>query len=164
MQIGITGVLQSWPHAVLVALHLGSYALIGVVIWWNRRLPGLLIIALGGLLNGPSSRSTAARCRLRPGRWPTAGTDMQKNFNNSGVLAHPILSQLGDVVPTPAWLPFRNVISIGDVIALVGVAVLAHAVCDSRPTGCGGAPGTIPPACRGAYRGDLGCRRGVLDL
>jgi hypothetical protein len=58
---------------------------------------------------------------------------VQKSISNSGVLAHPILSQLGDVVPTPSWLPFRNVISIGDVIALVEVAVLAHAVCDTNP-------------------------------
>ncbi len=133
IQVAITGILERWPHAVLVGLHLGSYALIGVVIWWNRRLPGLLIIALGGFLNGFVIALNGGTLPASARALAAAGTGVQKNFNNSGVLAHPILSQLGDVVPTPAWLPFRNVISIGDVIALVGVAVLAHAACDSKP-------------------------------
>ena len=33
---------------------------------------------------------------------------------------------------TPAWLPFRNVISVGDLIILVGVGILVHAVTRSR--------------------------------
>ena len=132
IQVAITGILESWPHGVLVGLHLGSYALIGVVIWWNRQLPGLLIIALGGFLNGFVIALNGGTLPASARALAAAGTDVQKNFSNSGVLAHPILSQLGDVVPTPAWLPFRNVISIGDVIALVGVAVLAHAVWDSK--------------------------------
>jgi hypothetical protein len=132
IQVGITGILQSWPHGLLVGLHLGSYALIGVVIWWNRQLPGLLIIALGGFLNGFVIALNGGTLPASARALAAAGADLQKNFNNSAVLRHPILSQLGDVVPTPAWLPFRNVISVGDAIALVGVAVLAHAVCDSK--------------------------------
>jgi hypothetical protein len=143
VQVAITSVFQSWPHLLLVALHLGSYALIGVVLWRNRRLIGLPLIALGGFLNGlvialnggtlPASASALAR----------AGMPVDPRFTNSGVLAHPILPWFGDVVATPAWLPFRNVISIGDVIALVGVAVLVHVACGSRlaPRIQGHAPG-----------------------
>jgi hypothetical protein len=172
VQVGITGILQGWPHGVLVGLHLGSYALIGVVIWWNRRLPGLLLIALGGFLNGFVIALNGGTLPASARALAAAGTDLQKNFNNSAVLRHPILSQLGDVVPTPAWLPFRNVISIGDVIALVGVAVLAHAVCDSKPArwmrerrhrftrrGKAAPAGAIPaPASAGSIRS-----RGVRD-
>ncbi len=133
VQVAITGVLESWPRWLLVTLHLGSYAIIGVVIWCNRRLPGLLIIALGGLLNAFVIALNGGTLPASARALATAGADVQKNFNNSGVLAHPILPQLGDIVSTPAWLPFRNVISIGDVIALAGVAILAHAGCDSKP-------------------------------
>jgi hypothetical protein len=158
LQVGITGVVEGWPHSVLVALHLGSYALIGVTIWCNRRLPGILIIALGGFLNGFVIALNGGTLPASARALAAAGTNVQKNFSNSGVLRHPILAQLGDVVPTPAWLPFRNVISIGDVIALVGVAVLAHAVCESKPAlwvrrhrhvlsrSTPARPGTIPPA------------------
>ncbi len=134
VQILITGPLQSWPHAVLVGLHLGSYGLIGIAIWWNRRLPGLLIIGLGGLLNGVVIALNDGTLPASARALSEAGTDVQKHFNNSAVLAHPVLAPLGDVVATPSWLPFRNVISIGDVIALVGVAVLVHTVCESKLT------------------------------
>jgi hypothetical protein len=134
IQVVITGPLQSWPHGVLVGMHLASYGLIGFVVWWNRRLPGLLVIALGGFMN-------AAVIALNDGTLPAsaralaqAGTDLQKNFNNSNVLPHPVVPQLGDIVATPAWLPFRNVISIGDVVALVGVVIMVHLVSDSIPT------------------------------
>jgi hypothetical protein len=53
-------------------------------------------------------------------------------FKNSGVVADPVLAWLGDIAATPAWLPFRNVISIGDVVVLIGAAVLLHVTCRSR--------------------------------
>ena len=134
VQILITGALQSWPHGVLVALHLGSYGLIGVAIWNNRRLPGLLIIGFGGLMNGVVIALNDGTLPASARALAEAGTDVQKHFNNSAVLAHPVLAPLGDVVATPAWLPFRNVISVGDVIALVGVAVLVHTVGESKLT------------------------------
>jgi hypothetical protein len=134
VQVAITGPLQAWPHGVLVGMHLASYGLIAIVVWFNCRLPGLLVIALGGFMN-------AVVIALNDGTLPAsaralaeAGTDVQKNFNNSGVLAHPVLPQLGDIVATPAWLPFRNVISVGDVVALAGVAIMVHVVSDSVPT------------------------------
>ena len=43
-----------------------------------------------------------------------AGRPKPSAFENSGVLAHPVLPWLGDIMATPSWLPFRNVISIGD--------------------------------------------------
>ena len=48
------------------------------------------------------------------------------------MVADPVLPWLGDIAATPAFLPFRNVISIGDVVVLVGAAVLLHVVCRTR--------------------------------
>ena len=48
------------------------------------------------------------------------------------MVQEPILPWLGDIMATPAWLPFRNVISIGDIVVLVGAAVLLHVACRSR--------------------------------
>ena len=53
-------------------------------------------------------------------------------FANSAVVADARLQFLGDVFATPTWLPLHNVFSIGDMILIVGVAVLVHVACGSR--------------------------------
>src|SRR6185437_13034710 len=75
----------------------------------------------GGTL--PASRSALATAGIRP----VAG-----DFNNSGVLAHPHLAWLGDVIPVPASVPMANVFSIGDLLILLGLAYGLHHLCGSR--------------------------------
>ena len=57
---------------------------------------------------------------------------MAGDFNNSGILAHPQLAWLGDVLAVPAGVPLANVFSIGDVLILVGLAYGVHHLCGSR--------------------------------
>jgi hypothetical protein len=133
IQVIITDVVPRGPRPVLVTLHLASYAAAGVALWANRALPGLLVLAAGALanavviaLNGgtlPASRDALAAAGL-----PTDGA----GFANSGTVHDPVLPWLGDIVATPSWLPFRNVISIGDVVILVGVGIVVHTVTRSR--------------------------------
>ena len=59
--------------------------------------------------------------------------DPTEAFQNSGVVAHPVLPWFGDIMATPAWLPFRNVISVGDLLILLGAAVLLHCVTGTAP-------------------------------
>jgi hypothetical protein len=130
LQIFITEVVPGAPRAVLVGLHLVSYGLAAVALWINRSLPGLVLIGIGAMLN-------AAIISLNGGTLPASAHALRAagfatqdpSFANSGVLKHPILPWLGDVVATPSWLPFRNVLSVGDVTILLGVLVLAHTVC-----------------------------------
>lgn len=133
LQILITEVVTGAPRGLLVGLHLASYGLAAVALWINRSLPGLVLIGAGALLNG-------AVISLNGGTLPASAHALRaaglasgpESFANSGVLAHPVLPWLGDVVATPAWLPFRNVLSVGDVTILVGTLVLAHSVCRRR--------------------------------
>jgi hypothetical protein len=118
---------------VLVSAHLVSYLMAGWFVWLNRRISGLPIVALGGALNAvtiavnggtlPASRSALATAGIHP----VAG-----DFNNSGVLAHPHLAWLGDVIPVPASVPMANVFSIGDLLILLGLAYGLHHLCGSR--------------------------------
>lgn len=127
VQILITEVFLTASKLVLVPLHLVSYVLAGYVLWVNRRVPGLLIIGLGALSNSvvialnrgtlPASARALRAAGFRPD---------PSDFENSGVIAHPILPWLGDIAATPSWLPFRNVISIGDLTIVLGAAVLMH--------------------------------------
>jgi hypothetical protein len=116
----------AWPAA-----HLCSYALAGAFAWENRRVPYLWVIGLGGALNlaaiaanggtMPASARAAATAGLS-GRGPA----------NSMVLHAPHLSALGDVFAVPASLPLHNVFSVGDVVVVLGAALIAHAVGGSR--------------------------------
>ena len=96
-------------------------------------MPGLLLIALGGGTN-------AAVIALNGGTLPANADALVEagfspdpaEYKNSGVVDDPVLAWLGDIMATPSWLPFRNVISLGDIVVLVGGLVLLHVVCDSR--------------------------------
>jgi len=120
LQVVAISVVPTWPRAVLVGAHLVSYLMAGWFGWLNRRVSGLPIVALGGALNAvtiavnggtlPASRSALATAGIHP----VAG-----DFNNSGVLAHPHLAWLGDVIPVPASVPMANVFSIGDLNSLL---------------------------------------------
>jgi hypothetical protein len=133
LQVVAISIVPTWPRAVLVPAHLVSYVMAGWFVWLNRRISGLPIVALGGFLNAlaiavnggtlPASRSALATAGIHP----VAG-----DFNNSGVLAHPHLAWLGDVLAVPAAVPMANVFSIGDLLILIGFAYGLHHLCGSR--------------------------------
>jgi hypothetical protein len=130
LQVFITEVITGAPRAILVSLHLISYVLAAIALWVNRKLPGLVLIGGGAMVN-------AAVISLNGGTLPASAHALRAagfstdtaSFANSGVLAHPVLPWLGDIMATPAWLPFRNVLSVGDITILLGTLVLAHSVC-----------------------------------
>lgn len=130
VQVLVISVIPSAPRLVLAAAHLGTYAMVAAVLVRNRRLPGLPVVAAGGLLNavgisangGTLPASAAAVARAVP-------PAHRGGFNNSSVLAHPHLRLLGDVFATPSWLPAHNVFSVGDVLIAAGVAWLMHRTC-----------------------------------
>jgi hypothetical protein len=134
VQVLITEVTLGVPNGVLVGLHLATYAAAGLAIWANRQLPGLVVIGAGALLNGVTIALNNGTLPANAHALVTAGlADPAEAFANSGVVAHPILPWFGDIMATPSWLPFRNVISIGDILILIGAAVLMHGVTRTLP-------------------------------
>jgi Family of unknown function (DUF5317) len=132
-QVVVISVIPGENHTVLASVHLATYAAAGWFVVMNRRIPGILVIAVGAASNAlaiavnrgtlPASRSALER----------AGLHLNPHeFLNSGVLAHPHLAFLGDVLATPSWVPLANVFSIGDVLILCGVTWGAHRACGSR--------------------------------
>lgn len=125
------------PPALAGAAHLLTYAVgIGVLLA-NRRIPGMAVIALGGLANtaaiaanGGVMPATAA-ARAAAGLPPLAAGGA--HFANSATVSSARLWFLGDVFPWPRPLPFANVFSVGDVLLVVGVAVLLWRVCGCGP-------------------------------
>ena len=121
------------PHVLLIALHAASYAVIAWTLWLNRAVPGLLLIALGGGTNAAVIALNGGTLPANPDALVEAGFSPEPDeYKNSGVVEDPVLAWLGDVMATPSFLPFRNVISLGDIVVLIGGAVLLHVVCASR--------------------------------
>ena len=130
LQVLVINVVPTAPRAVLVPVHLATYLLAAAFVWCNRSVPGLLLLAAGGAMNGiaiaanggtlPASEAALRRAGLppEPGR-----------FTNSGVLEDPRLAWLGDNFAVPSPLPFANVFSLGDVVILLGAAWMLHRLC-----------------------------------
>jgi hypothetical protein len=133
VQVLITDYMPNAPRPIDVGLHLASYLAAGVALWANRSLPGFVVIGVGSLLNATVIALNGGTLPASARAMAAAGFPIHtKDFQNSGVLHHPVLAWFGDIVATPSWLPLRNVISIGDILILVGAVVLVHWVSDSR--------------------------------
>jgi hypothetical protein len=132
LQILCISIVPTWPRLPLVLMHVASYVLAAAFVWRNRALPGLPLLAAGGIMN-------AVTIGLNGGTLPASATALRKaglpvaqdKFLNSGVLAHPKLSIFGDNYASPGWLPLHNVYSLGDLLILCGAVWLVHRTCHS---------------------------------
>jgi hypothetical protein len=107
--------------------------LLGAFAWANRRIPGVAIIALGGLCNFVAITANGGVMPADPDALAAAGKTVEAGeFINSKAVQDPVLGFLGDIIATPGSLPVSNVYSVGDVLILLGAFVLLHVVCGSR--------------------------------
>jgi hypothetical protein len=113
--------------------HVGTYGLALAVLWLNRRLPGVRLLAAGAAANLAAIVANAGVMPAGAAALRSAGLAVAPDGNvNSGLVAHARLAPLGDVLATPAWLPLHNVFSLGDIVIVAGAALLAHAATGSR--------------------------------
>jgi Family of unknown function (DUF5317) len=131
-QVLIVSVVPQGLGAVADWVHLLSYGLLGACAWVNRRVPGVPLIALGGLLNVIVIAVNGGVMPADPSLIVHAAQAGGHGFVNSGVVQHPHLAFLGDNYATPRDWPLANVYSIGDFVILLGVVVLLHRVSGSR--------------------------------
>jgi Family of unknown function (DUF5317) len=130
LQVLIISVIQDAPAGFHEAVHVASYLLLGAFAWLNRRIPGVPVIVLGGLLNLVAIVANGGVMPADPDlALHAAGGE---GFVNSGAVEDPRLLFLGDILATPDWLPLYNVYSVGDVVIVLGVLVLLHRACGSR--------------------------------
>jgi uncharacterized protein DUF5317 len=115
-------------------IYVGSTALVGIVVLANLRLTGVPLVALGAALNLAAILANGGSMPADPAALASLGMTAEGN-TNSVVLAAPALAPLTDVFAMPAWMPFSNVFSVGDVLIGIGVAVAIAAAMrsDRRP-------------------------------
>jgi hypothetical protein len=119
-----------------------STAAVVLAVVANRRITGMPVVALG-------AASNFAAIMANGGYMPAALDALQAHsrvtstvYSNSVVVQNPALAPLTDIFALPAWLPFANVFSIGDVLIGIGVAIVIVAAMRKVPpepvTGHGG--------------------------
>ena len=84
-------------------------------------LPELLLVMVGALCNLVAILANGGAMPADPAALAAAGIDTAGQ-TNSIVTGEPVLRPLTDVFAMPAWLPFANVFSVGDLLIGAGVA------------------------------------------
>jgi len=102
-----------------VVLWLCSFGLLIVAAALNFRVPGVPPIAAGLLLNLSAVVSNGGHMPALPSALRAAGMHFATS-NNSTRMASPHLAWLVDRWAVPAWVPWGNVFSVGDVLIATG--------------------------------------------
>jgi Family of unknown function (DUF5317) len=131
VQTALVSAPSSTPRLLGHVVHIASYLMAGAFGIANRRLPGVALICLGGALNfaaivanGGIMPASATAVRI-------SGLAARKRFDNSGLVPHARLAWLGDIFAIPAKWPLANVFSVGDLLVVLGIGILAHRWCRS---------------------------------
>lgn len=132
-QIVIIEVVPEANETLLEAVHLATYVAAGLFVLLNWRIPGLVVIAMGGFLNGATIALNGGTLPASRPAMVMAGIDIKaQEFKNSGLLTDPVLPWLGDIFVWPTPMPFANVYSIGDMLIVLGALYGAHKITGSR--------------------------------
>ncbi|MCB1028878.1 MAG: DUF5317 domain-containing protein, partial [Microthrixaceae bacterium] len=134
-----------WSGVIPFILSLASVAALLYVSWMNRRIGGMVLVAVGlamnlvpMLINGGTPVSAAAMVSsgaIEESQVGSVELTGPRHLATSKDLVRP----LGAVVP----LPFGLVISFGDLVSLLGVTLVTQAVLRRRQVRAGG---PAPPA------------------
>lgn len=139
LALGAQLVLVAFPGeetAWRIALNVATYPLGLAWVWLNRDVPGMWIVGLGAVCNLVAILANGGVMPASARALEIAGLSTDPDlFTNSAVLTDPRLLFLGDVIPTPSWLPFANVVSVGDVLIALGLAYAIHRIAGSRLAG-----------------------------
>jgi hypothetical protein len=132
-QVLIISVLPGDAGDGSAAVHVATYAALGVFLVLNRHIPGLLVIAAGGALNFAAIATNGGVMPADPDAVAAAGIPQDATqFANSAPTDGAPLGMLGDVFHTPGWFAVHNVFSVGDVVIVIGALLLLHRACGTR--------------------------------
>lgn len=108
-------------------LYVASTALVFVAVLRNLAIRGMPLVAAG-------AASNLAAIVANGGYMPTGasaaaefGRSAPEAYSNSAIVASPALAPLTDVIPLPQWLPFANIVSVGDILIAAGIVVVIAA-------------------------------------
>jgi hypothetical protein len=130
LQVVITEIATGGSPTAHRVIHITTYLMIGLFLWVNRRLPGIIVVGLGTLFNAAAIIANGGVMPASQTAERISGLRLGAGFHNSVTVAHPALAWLGDIIPWPGPLP--NVLSVGDLAIFAGTAILLHRTCGRR--------------------------------
>jgi hypothetical protein len=139
-------VLFSGPVAASIGaagplIYVASTALVVVAVVANLRIRGMALVALGAAANLAAIVANGGYMPVNPAAAAAVGREDVGAYSNSAIIASPALEPLTDIIVLPAWLPFSNIISVGDLLIGAGIVVVIAAAMrsarrtDMRPDG-----------------------------
>lgn len=114
-------------------VYVASTLAVLVAVLRNLDIPGLAIIAIGACSNLAAILANGGYMPADPDAVASIG-GIAPGYSNSSVTARPALEPLTDIFATPAWLPFSNVFSVGDVLIAAGVTVTIAIAMRTNPS------------------------------
>jgi Family of unknown function (DUF5317) len=116
-------------------LYVASTALVFIAVLRNLAIRGMVLVAAGA---GANLAAIVANGGYMPAS-PTAAAEFGRRasevYSNSAIIESPALAPLTDVIPLPQWLPFTNIVSIGDILIALGIVVVIAAAMRAGRTG-----------------------------
>jgi hypothetical protein len=110
--------------ALAPLVYIGSTFAVLLFVLRNVRVTGFPIIALGAACNLAAIVANGGYMPASPAALRALGEpSAPAGYSNSREIADPLLVPLTDIFALPAWMPFANIFSIGDVLIGLGVAI-----------------------------------------
>ena len=103
------------------SIYVASSVAVLAVVLRNLDIPGVWLIAVGAGCNLAAIVANGGWMPADPRALASVG-GAPAGPSNSIVVPDPALAPLTDLFALPAWLPFANVFSIGDVLMAIGIA------------------------------------------
>lgn len=122
------GDMSVWDSPLAQFLYLASMTCAVLALALNRHIPGVPLIALGLACNflvislNHGFMPTSLAARQVAGLHDLAGRSM----NVVPLTDTTVLPWLADILPLPAWVPFANVFSVGDILILIGGVIFTQ--------------------------------------
>lgn len=105
-------------------LYVASTALVFLGVLRNVSITGMKVVALGAASNLAAIIANGGYMPAGHDAMVALGMTDPTTYSNSAVVEHPALEPLTDIFALPAWVPFSNIFSVGDVLIALGVAVV----------------------------------------
>jgi Family of unknown function (DUF5317) len=104
-------------------IYVASSVAVLVALLRNLDITGLRVVAVGAVSNLTAIVANGGSMPASPDALRALGKSVGETYSNSTAAVDPILPGLTDIYAMPAWLPFANVFSIGDVLIGVGIVI-----------------------------------------